>query len=148
MKIQGYNWINEHVVDPKKQASLDLKPGWTVKVHQRIKEGEKSRIQIFEGLVIKRSHGAEAGATFTVRKIASGVGVERTFPVYSPLVEKVEVVRKAKVRRSKLYYLRDKSAKATRRKIKTIALANTGDQTQPEAQVEAKPVEPEVEKEE
>ncbi len=120
MKIQAYNWIKNFVITPKADKIPDMKPGWTIKVHQKIKEGEKTRIQVFEGLVIKRSHYKEAGATITVRKIANSIGVEKTFPIYSPLIDKIEIVKKAKTRRSKLYYLREKSAKQTRRKIKNI----------------------------
>jgi len=95
-----------------------LKSGWTVKVFQKIKEGEKTRTQAFEGLIIARKHGAEAGGTVTVRKVSGGIGVEKTFPVFLPTINKVEVIRKSKVRRSKLYYLRDKTAKEIRRKTK------------------------------
>ena len=84
--------------------------GDTVKVHVKIKEGNRERIQIFEGFVLKRQNGG-IGETFTVRRIASGVGVEKTFPIHSPLVEKIEVVRKGKVRRAKLNYLRDRVGK-------------------------------------
>lgn len=98
----------------------DFQPGWTIKVHQRIKEGEKERVAPFEGIVIAKKHGKEAGGTFTVRKIISGVGVEKIFPVHSPTIEKIEVLKKAKVRRAKLYYLREKSRKETKRKIKAI----------------------------
>lgn len=87
--------------------------GDTVKVSVRIKEGDKERIQIFQGTVIKRQNSG-LNETFTVRKISSGIGVERTFPVHSPRIEKVEIVRPAKVRRAKLYYLRDRVGKATR----------------------------------
>ncbi len=95
-----------------------LKPGWTVKVYQKIKEGEKTRVQAFEGLIIARKHGNESGGTVTVRKVSGGIGVEKTFPVYLPTIDKVEVIRKSKVRKAKLYYLRDKSAKEIRRKTK------------------------------
>ncbi len=91
----------------------EFKSGDTVKVHVRIKEGNKTRIQIFEGVVVDRSNGG-IGATFTVRKISSGVGVQRTFPVHSPILEKIEVVRYGKVRRAKLYYLRALQGKAAR----------------------------------
>ena len=87
--------------------------GSHVKVHYRIKEGNRERIQVFEGDVIRRQ-GASSRETFTVRKISFGVGVERTFPVYSPKIEKIEVVRHGAVRRAKLYYLRDKVGKAAR----------------------------------
>ena len=91
--------------------------GDTVKVSVRIKEGDKERIQIFQGTVIKRQN-AGLNETFTVRKISSGVGVERTFPVHSPKVAKIEVTRKGKVRRAKLYYLRDRVGKAAKTKEK------------------------------
>ena len=87
--------------------------GDTVKVHVKIREGDKERIQIFEGLVI-RSHKAKMGATFTVRKISYGVGVERIFPVHSPQIDKVEILRHGRIRRSRLYYLRDRVGKAAR----------------------------------
>ena len=87
--------------------------GDTVKVHGRIKEGQKYRIQIFEGTVIAKRHGG-IQETFTVRRVAHGCGIERVFPVHSPVVDKVEVVRKGKVRRSKLYYLRDRVGKAAK----------------------------------
>ena len=123
----------------------DIKAGWTVKVHQKIQEGGKSRIQVFEGLVIKRSHNKEAGATITVRKVSNGIGVERVFPIYSPLIDKIEVSKKAKVRRSKLYYLRDKSAKQTRRKIKNVEFS-ASEEPQPEEEVKVEEnVTPEVE---
>lgn len=95
-------------------------PGDTVKVNAKVKEGEKERIQIFQGVVIKVRHGGNK-ANFTVRRIAHGVGVERTFPLHSPLVDRVEVVRHGKVRRAKLYYLRGLSGKAARIKEKRVA---------------------------
>ena len=91
--------------------------GDTVKVHYRIKEGNRERVQIFEGIVIKRQGGSNR-ETFTVRKIAYGVGVERTFPVHSPRIEKIEVTRKGKVRRAKLFYLRERTGKAAKVKEK------------------------------
>ena len=94
----------------------EIRPGYTIRVHQKIKEGDKQRIQIFEGLVIARKHGKGINSTITVRKISQGVGVERIFPVHAPFIEKIEVVRKHKVRRAKLYYIRDKSAKEARLK--------------------------------
>ena len=87
--------------------------GDTVKVHVKIKEGEKYRIQIFEGTVIAKKHGG-INETFTVRRVAHGCGIERVFPVHSPVVDKVEIVRSGKVRRSKLYYLRDRVGKAAK----------------------------------
>lgn len=91
----------------------DFRPGDNLKVHVRLKEGEKERIQIFEGLVVARKHGG-VSETFTVRKISSGIGVERTFPLHSPSVAKVEVTRRGRVRRAKLYYIRGLRGKAAR----------------------------------
>ena len=95
----------------------DLKVGDTVRVHQRIKEGNRERIQVFTGTVIKEQNSG-LNKTFTVRKISNGIGVERTFPVNSPKIEKVEVTREGKVRRAKLYYLRDRVGKAAKTKEK------------------------------
>lgn len=95
----------------------DFSPGDTVKVHVRVVEGGRERVQVFEGVVIGRS-GAGARETFTVRKVAFGVGVERIFPVHAPILAKIEVTRRGAVRRAKLYYLRDRVGKATRIKEK------------------------------
>ena len=98
-----------------KNAIPDIKVGNTVRVHVKIKEGNKERIQVFEGIVIKKQGGG-VNETFTVRKISYGVGVEKTFLIHSPLVEKVEVVRVGKARRAKLYYLRERTGKASKTK--------------------------------
>ena len=87
------------------------------KIHQKIKDGDKTRTQAFEGTVIARKHGNEAGGTITVRKVSGGIGVEKIFPIHLPSIERVAVLKKTTGRRSKLYYLRDKSAKEIRRKI-------------------------------
>ena len=100
----------------KEQMRDDIpvfKAGDTLKVHVKIKEGEKSRIQVYEGVCVDRSNGG-IGASFTVRKISGGVGVQRTFPVHSPIIDKIEVVRRGKVRRAKLSYLKGLSAKNAR----------------------------------
>ena len=94
-----------------------MRVGDTVKVHYRIKEGNRERIQVFEGTVIAKKHGG-IHETFTVRRISYGVGVEKVFPLYSPVIEKVETVRRGKVRRAKLYYLRDRVGKAAKVKEK------------------------------
>ena len=107
------NLVNEVTKSQLKENRPDVRPGYTVSVAVRIQEGNKSRIQAFEGLVIRVS-GRGIGETFTVRKISSGVGVERTFPVNSPLVENVTVLRKGKIRRARLYYLRGRSGKSAR----------------------------------
>ena len=98
-----------------KEAAPKIEVGDLVKVYVRIKEGDKSRIQMFEGTVIAKKHGG-VNETFTVRRVAHGCGVERVFPLHSPVVEKVEIVRRAKVRRAKLYYLRDRVGKAAKTK--------------------------------
>ncbi len=116
-------------IDERK--TLDLRAGDTVRVWQKITEyvkekdkvKERFRTQAFEGLVLARKHGTEAGATFTVRRMASGVGVERIFPLYSPLIDKIEVLRRSKVRRAKLYHIRHKAAKEISHEMrKTINL--------------------------
>lgn len=107
----------------KEQLRLDIPEfdsGDTVKVHVKISEGEKERIQIFQGVVIKKTKGY-ASARFTVRKISGGIGVERIFPLYSPVLDKIEVVTRGRVRRSKLYYLRNLRGKAARIKEKRFA---------------------------
>ena len=109
-------------VNVEERKNLDLRSGDTVRVHQRIKEGDKTRLQMFEGLVIARKHGREAGATFTVRKMVSGVGVERIFPLYSPVLEKIEIVKRSKTRRAKLYYVREKAVKELRKREKRVTL--------------------------
>jgi large subunit ribosomal protein L19 len=95
----------------------DFKPGDTVRVHARIKEGEKERIQVFQGVVIRKRKG-NTGATFTVRKVSYGIGVERIFPLHSPVIDKIELVTRGKVRRGRLYYLRNLRGKAARIKEK------------------------------
>ncbi len=109
------------LIEVKPNPSIpEIAPGDTVKVSTKIVEGERERTQLFQGVVIRVRRGG-AGTSFTVRRVAYGVGVERTFPLYSPLVEKVEVVRHGKVRRAKLYYLRGLSGKAARIKEKRVA---------------------------
>lgn len=98
-------------------ARTDIKPGQIVRVHQKIKEGEKERLQVFEGLVIAQKHGSTQNATFTVRKMSEGVGVERIFPIHSPIIAKLELVRTSKVRRAKLYHVRKPGARPLREKI-------------------------------
>lgn len=96
----------------------DLKPGDTVRVWQKIEEKGKVRLQAFEGLLLARKHGNEAGGTFTVRKVTSGVGVEKIFPVHSPMIDHVELVKRARMRRAKLYFIREKVARETRRQLR------------------------------
>ena len=105
--------IIKSIEDAQLREVAEFKTGDTVRVHAKVKEGNRERIQVFEGTVIKRQNGG-ARETFTVRKQASGVGVEKTWPVHSPIIEKIEVVRRGKVRRAKLNYLRDRVGKAAK----------------------------------
>ncbi len=112
-------------IDVAKRRALDLSSGNTVRVWQKIEEKGKTRLQAFEGLVIAKKHGAEPGATFTVRKVLSGVGVEKIFPLYSPVIDKIEILRRAKVRRAKLYYIREKAAREVRRAMRNVLATQT-----------------------
>ena len=116
----------------KKEAVLDIKSGDTVRVHQKIKEGNKERIQIFEGVVIRTDRKKSHTSRITVRKIASGVGVEKSFLLHSPLVEKIEIVRRSKVRRNYLSFLRSRSGKSAR--LKQVAFDREAVNTLTEAQ--------------
>lgn len=109
--------VDQITKEQMKSNVPDLRPGQTVRVDVKIKEGDKSRIQAYEGVVVK-VQGSGIGKSFTVRKISSGVGVERTFPVHSPVIDNIVIIRKGKVRRARLYYLRDRSGKSA--KIKEI----------------------------
>lgn len=120
-----------------------VKPGATVRVYQKISEGEKERVQMFQGLVIRVSAGAGVDKTFTVRKIVEGVGVEKIFPIHSPTIEKITIMKQGKVRRAKLYYMRDLQGKSTRLQETELAAA-VMDESAPaeeEAPVEEAPVE-------
>ena len=132
-------------VDIEARKKLDLRAGDTVRVWQKIKEGDKTRSQAFEGLVLARKHGTEAGATFTVRKVSDGIGIERIFPLYSPVIEKIEILRRGgRVRRSKLYYIREKVAREARRQLRRtrmMGVAPTIEETT-SASEETAPVEP------
>ncbi len=127
MNLETIKISSVNIEDRKK---LGIKAGDTVRVWVKIEEKGKTRTQAFEGLVLARKHGNEAGATFTVRKVASGVGVERIFPLYSPMIDKIEIVKRARVRRSKLYFIREKVAREIRRqmrKMKMVDLATKSD---------------------
>jgi large subunit ribosomal protein L19 len=130
------NKIKFSPVDIEERKKLDFKAGDTINVWSKIPEEKaatkgaknsdksgaiKYRLQAFEGIVLARKHGKEAGATFTVRKVASGVGVERIFPLYSPMIDKIETTKKARARRSKLYYIRTKAVKDVRKKMRSVA---------------------------
>ena len=119
---------NKEVISPvniEARRNLGVRPGDTVRVMQKIQEKGKTRLQAFEGLVLTVKHGTEAGGTFTVRKVASGVGVEKTFPLYSPMIDKIEIVKRSKVRRAKLYYIRKKAAKEIRRAMRNAFMMGT-----------------------
>ena len=116
----------ESPVKIEDRKKLDIRSGDTIRVWQKIQEKDKktdkmkTRLQAFEGLVIAVKHGKEAGGTFTVRRVASGVGVEKIFPLYSPMIDSVETVKRSKVRRAKLYHIRDKAAKEIRRQMRNV----------------------------
>ena len=129
-------------VDSRKK--LDIRPGDTVRVWQKIEEDKgKTRLQAFEGIVLARKHGSEAGATFTVRKVVDGVGVERIFPLYSPMIDEVEMIRRSKVRRAKLYFIREKATKEIRRQMRRLMDAKYDEEpADAPAAAEAAPAEP------
>ncbi len=139
-------------VNMDERKALGIRSGDTVRVWQKIVETKKgkaankkevatqtTRLQAFEGLVLSVKHGTEAGSMFTVRKVASGVGVERIFPLYSPMIDKVEIVRRARVRRAKLYYIREKAAREVRRQMRRLRTVSAvaSAETEAEALVEA-----------
>ncbi len=130
-------------VDIPSRKELDFSSGDVVRVWNKIKESDgKIRLQAFEGMVLSRKHGTEMGATFTIRKVASGVGVERIFPLYSVMIDKIELVRRARTRRSKLYYVRDKALRDVRRKLKKdTRVVKKGSTTTMEAVTEETPEE-------
>lgn len=109
-------------VATEERTKLGIRPGDTVRVHQKIVEKGKTRTQAFEGLVIAVKHGHEAGATFTVRTTLSGVGVERIFPLFAPFIEKIEIVKRSKVRRAKLYFIREKVAREVKRQLRKMRM--------------------------
>ena len=132
-------------VNAEGRAKLGIRPGDTVRVVQNIVELKKgrgtdkkektvknARTQVFEGLVLSSKHGSEAGATFTVRAVLSGIGVEKIFPLYSPSIESIEIVKRSKVRRAKLYFIREKAAKAIRRQLRDARMLHLkSDETVP-----------------
>ena len=112
--------INISPVNMDDRRSIGVQPGDTVRVWQKIQEKGKTRLQAFEGLVLARKHGNEPGATFTVRRVTGSVGVGKVFPLYSPMIDRIEIVKRSKVRRAKLYYIREKAARAARKKMKQM----------------------------
>ena len=139
-KVETFNKIH------LKKGLPDVRSGDTVRVHQKIKEKDKERIQAFEGIVIARKHGKGISATITVRKVISGLGVEKVFPIHSPTIDKIEVLKRGKVRRAKLYYLRKAKGKKARLKRKEFVEAIAEEEPKP---TEKKPTEePKEEKKE
>lgn len=119
-------------VNMEDRKGLGIKAGDTVRVHQKIQDKDKTRIQVFEGLVLARKHGNEPGATFTVRKVVDGIGVEKIFPLYSPLIDKIEISRRSKVRRAKLYFIREKVAREIRRQMRRMHLVQLASESEAE----------------
>lgn len=133
-------------INVEERKNLDLRSGDTVRVWQKItdrvlekdKIKEKSRLQAFEGIVLTRKHGTEAGGTFTVRRVIDGIGVERIFPLYTPTIDRIEILKRSKVRRAKLYHIREKATKEIRREMRKERTVKkepeqTTDNKQPEA---------------
>lgn len=127
-------------VNIEARKTLDLRAGDSVRVHQKIEEKGKTRIQVFEGLVIARKHGTEAGATFTVRRSTGGYPVEKIYPLYSPMIDKIEVVKRSKVRRSKLYYIRRKAIKQISKRMKMMFVNINDDVKEEDAPIETEEV--------
>ena len=133
-------------VDVAERKKLAIRAGDTVRVWQKIQEDKnKFRLQAFEGLVMSCKHGNEAGATFTVRKVVGGVGVERIFPLYSPMIDEIETVRRSKVRRAKLYFIQRKAAKEIRHKMRRVMAMREEELAAPE--IEIAPAQAEASKE-
>jgi large subunit ribosomal protein L19 len=139
-KLENFNAIQI------KKELPDIKPGDTIKVYQKIKEKGKERIQMFEGQVLARKHGQGINSTITVRKVTGNVGVEKIFPVHSPIIDRIELIKRGKIRRSKLYYLREAKGRKSRLKQKAIKKTEQIDSASPS---EEAPIEtPEETKEE
>ena len=124
-------------VNVEDRKDLGIRAGDTVRVHQKIQDKGKTRLQVFEGLVLARKHGDEPGATFTVRKVVDGIGVEKIFPLYSPLIDKIEITRRSKVRRAKLYYIREKVAREIKRQMRRMRLMDLASESEIEAAARA-----------
>lgn len=124
-------------VNMTERKELGLASGDTVKIHQKIQDKGKTRIQLFEGMVLACKHGTTAGATFTVRKVVDGIGVEKIFPLYSPLIDKIEIVKRAKVRRAKLYHVREKVAREIKRQMRRMRMVNISTESEMEAKTKA-----------
>ena len=132
-------------VKTNERVSLGIRAGDNVRVHQKVVEKGKTRLQVFEGLVIAVKHGTEPGATFTIRATMSGVGVEKIFPLYSPVIDKIEITKRSKVRRAKLYFIREKVAREVRRQLRNMRMVKISTE---DFAKEEEPVVEEVEAEE
>ncbi len=119
-RVSAMNATIKSPVNIDERKALDFKAGDTIRVWSKIIEKGKTRLQAFEGLVLARKHGKDAGATYTVRKVSNGVGVERIFPLYSPAVDSVEILKRAKTRRAKLYFIRDKAVKEVAKRLRAV----------------------------
>ncbi|MCH8987083.1 50S ribosomal protein L19 [Patescibacteria group bacterium] len=139
----------EQIIQPLLKKNLpNIQPGDTVRVHQKVKEGEKERIQVFEGIVLARKHGTGINATITVRRVSKGYGVERVFPIHSPVLDKIEIVKRAKVRRAKLYYLRKAKGKKGRLRARAMGLEVVEEKPEKEEVKNEEPKQEEEKKEE
>lgn len=127
------NILNSVTISPvqmEDRKNLGIRAGDTVRVHQKIQDKGKVRIQVFEGIVLARKHGDEPGATFTVRKVVGGIGVEKIYPLYTPVIDKIEIVKRSKVRRSKLYYIREKVAREIKRQMRRMKLMSSSTESE------------------
>lgn len=129
------NGITVSPVNMEDRKQLGIRSGDTVSVHQKIQDKGKTRIQLFEGVVLVRKHGNEPGATFTVRKVSDGIGVEKIFPLYSPMIDKIEITRRSKMRRAKLYYIREKVAREIKRQMRRMQITHWATESGAEATV-------------
>jgi large subunit ribosomal protein L19 len=136
--MQTIPGITTSPVNMEDRVTLGIKAGDTVRVHQKIKDDKgKTRLQVFEGLVLARKHGDEPGATFTVRKVVDGIGVEKIFPLFTPMIDKIEIVKRSKVRRAKLYYIREKVAREIKRQMRRMRLMTLSSESETEAAARA-----------
>jgi large subunit ribosomal protein L19 len=131
-------------VNTEARKKLGLRAGDTVRVMQKIEEKGKTRLQPFEGIILSVKHGTEPGATFTVRRVANGFGVEKIFPLYSPMIDSIEIIKRSKVRRSKLYYIRETALKQIKKRMKMIFVSIKEEREEKQAENEEKET-PEVE---
>jgi len=132
-------------VNTEARKNLRMKSGDTVRVMQKIEEKGKTRLQPFEGIIISIKHGTEPGATFTVRRVAKGYGVEKIFPLYTPMIDSIEIIKRSKVRRSKLYYIRDTALKQIKKRMKMMFVSIKEEKEEKIAENENKTETPKVE---